>query len=161
MNTAKRTLVSAVFFAVAIAFCYTLSANTLDGGPDGPQGAVKVLRVESVDMFFMPTNETVNVLKRVVSAGADGQFLVQVTAPSGAVMMEGVYNDLQCRVPNGPFTYYHANGRVSARGCYAMGVKTGVWQRFDARGSALAERVYNGLNWEQTRFHLEEATMRH
>jgi len=159
MNTAKRTLVSAALFAAAIALCSSLRANTLDGGPTGTQGAPHILRTEPVDQLFRPTTGSVNVLQRVVYAGINGQYLAQVTTPDGTVLMEGMYNDPECLVPNGPFTYYHANGRVSARGCFAMGIKTGVWQRFDAHGNALAERVYNGLSWEQTRVQLEEASM--
>ncbi len=155
MNTAKRTLLSAAI-AAALICCCSLHANAMDGAPEGVSGAVNVLRIEPVDMFFMPTTDTVNTLQRVVSAGADGKFTVQVTAPDGTLMMEGSYSDPECLVQNGPFTYYYGNGQVSAQGSYAMGIKTGLWLRFDAHGTTLAERVYTGLTWEQTQFQLEQ-----
>ena len=155
MNTAKRTLLSAAI-AAAIICCCSLHANAMDGAPEGVSGAVNVLRIEPVDMFFMPTTDTVNTLQRVVSAGADGKFTVQVTAPDGTLMMEGSYSDVECLVQNGLFTYYYGNGQVSDRGYYEMGTKTGLWLRFDAHGTTLAERVYTGLTWEQTQFQLEQ-----
>ncbi|MBK9765200.1 MAG: hypothetical protein IPO87_18165 [Flavobacteriales bacterium] len=148
MNTAKRTLVSAAILAAAIAFCSTTNANTFNGVPEGAKEAVSVLRIDNVNSFFLASTDTADVLQRAVSAGADGQYMVQVLAPNGNLMMEGSYTDVQCTVQNGPFTYYYDNGQVSAKGAYAMGTKTGIWQRFDAQGKAMAERVY-GPSWEQ------------
>jgi antitoxin component YwqK of YwqJK toxin-antitoxin module len=36
--------------------------------------------------------------------------------------------------PNGPFTEYHANGKVAVKGNYAAGAKTGEWSYFDKEG---------------------------
>jgi len=154
MNTAKRTLVSAAILAAAIAFCSVTHANTFNGVPEGVKETVNVLRIDHVNSFFLASADTANVLQRVVSAGSDGQYMAQVLAPDGTLMMEGSYTDVKCTVQNGPFTYYYDNGQVSAKGAYAMGVKTGIWQRFDAQGKALAERVYTGMNWEQMQVQL-------
>ncbi|HQV51602.1 MAG: hypothetical protein IPI00_08360 [Flavobacteriales bacterium] len=154
MNIVKRTLVSAVLFAAAVAFCSSIHANTFNGVPEGVNGTEAVVRIDLVNSSFMVSNDTATVLQRVVSAGTDGQYKAQVLAPDGTVMMEGSYSDVKCTVQNGPFTYYYNNGKVSAKGAYAMGIKTGIWLRFDAQGKALAERVYTGLNWEQTQIQL-------
>lgn len=157
MNTAKRTLLSAAIFAAAIAFCSTTHANTFNGVPEGVKETVDVLRIDRVNSFFLVSADTANVLQRVVSAGTDGQYRAQVLATDGSLMMEGSYADVQCTVQNGPFTYYYYyyyyNGQVSAKGAYAMGTKTGIWQRFDAQGKAMAERVY-GPSWEQIQVQL-------
>ncbi|HQV38929.1 MAG: hypothetical protein IPO60_11180 [Flavobacteriales bacterium] len=139
MNTAKRTLLSAAI-AAALICCCSLHANAMDGAPEGVSGAVNVLRIEPVDMFLMPTIDTVNTSHRTVRAGADGQFHVQVTAADGTLMMEGSYSDVECLVQNGLFTYYYGNGQVSDRGYYEMGTKTGTWMHFDARKIALAAK---------------------
>ena len=148
MNTAKRTLVSAVLFAAAVAFCSTTHANIFNGVPEGAKEAVNLLRIDNMNSFFLASNDTADVFQREVSAGVDGQYKVQVLAPNGTVKMEGSYSDVKCTVQNGPFTYYYDNGQVSEKGAYAMGTKTGIWQRFDAQGKAMAERVY-GPSWDQ------------
>ena len=154
MNIVKRTLVSAAIFAAAVAFCSSIHANTLNGVPEGVNGTEALVRIDLVNSFFLISADTANVLQRVVSTGTDGQYRAKVLATDGSLMMEGSYADVQCTVQNGPFTYYYNNGQVSAKGAYAMGIKTGIWLRYDAQGKAMAERIYTGLNWEQTQIQL-------
>ena len=132
MNTAKRTLLSAAI-AAALICCCSLNAKAMDGGSDGSKGATSVLRSESVDMFLMPTTDTVNTWHRNIRAGANGNFIAQVIAPDGTLMMEGTYSDAQCMVQHGRFTYYYSDGQVSDWGFYEMGMKAGLWLHFDAR----------------------------
>ena len=139
MNTAKRTLLSAAI-AAALICCCSVQAKAMDGGFEGPKSTTNVLRTEAVDMFLMPTTDTVNTWHRVVSSRADGRYMVQVTAPDGSLMMEGTYSDAQCLVQNGLFTFYYGNGQVSTRGFYEMGIKTGTWLHFDARRTAVSAK---------------------
>ncbi|MBZ0204885.1 MAG: hypothetical protein K8H89_01070 [Flavobacteriales bacterium] len=132
MNTAKRTLLSAAI-AAALICCCSIKANAMVGGQESSNGTVNVPRTEAVDMYLMPTTDTVNTWHRVIRATSDGKFIAQVTAPDGTLMMEGTYSDAQCLVQHGRFTYFYGNGQVSAWGYYDMGVKTGTWLRFDVR----------------------------
>jgi antitoxin component YwqK of YwqJK toxin-antitoxin module len=43
----------------------------------------------------------------------------------------------------GPFVFYHANGKVESKGFVRNGNKSGLWERFDVWGGALAEKVYD------------------
>jgi protein TonB len=61
----------------------------------------------------------------------------------GTLKAEGSYADAAFRVPDGSFTFYHPNGKIESQGLYRNGRKQGVWKRFDARGSELAEKIYD------------------
>lgn len=63
--------------------------------------------------------------------------------PDGTLKAEGSYADAAFRVPDGAFTFYHPNGKTESQGLYKNGRKQGVWKRFDARGSELAEKIYD------------------
>lgn len=78
------------------------------------------------------------------SAGTEGELFIGKTfAIGGKLKAEGTYKDAELTVPHGHFTFYHPNGRVESRGEYINGNKAGVWERFDAWGEPLAEKIYN------------------
>ena len=78
---------------------------------------------------------------------ADGKvgesFKARIFAVGGKLKAEGTYLDAQLKVPHGRFTFYHPNGKIESTGDYEMGVKAGVWNRFDNWGMALAEKIYD------------------
>ncbi len=73
----------------------------------------------------------------------DGAFLGKTFSMDGGLKAEGPYADPGLMVEHGRFTYYHSNGKVESRGEFVMGLKTGVWERFDQWGRPLAEKVYD------------------
>jgi TonB family protein len=76
--------------------------------------------------------------------GKEGDlFIGKIYSLDGKVKAEGRFRDEALTIEEGPFTFFHTNGKVESKGDYAMGNKTGVWLRYDAAGHALAEKVYN------------------
>lgn len=79
-----------------------------------------------------------------VNEGKEGELYIgKIYTTDGKLKAEGRYQDAALTLPSGPFTYYHANGKVESRGLYVDGNKTGVWERFDVWGGALAEKIYD------------------
>lgn len=77
-------------------------------------------------------------------SGRDGELYIGKTyTMDGKLKAEGTYLDASLGRPHGYFTYYHPNGRVESRGEYIKGNKAGIWERFDAWGQPMAEKVYN------------------
>ena len=72
MNTAKRTLLSAAI-AAALICCCSIKANAMVGGQESSNGTVNVPRTEAVDMYLMPTTDTVNTWHRVIRATSDAR----------------------------------------------------------------------------------------
>lgn len=78
-----------------------------------------------------------------VNEGKDGELYIGKTySIEGKLKAEGRYADAGLNVPNGPFVFYHPNGKVESRGEYVNGNKSGLWERFDVWGGALAEKIY-------------------
>lgn len=78
------------------------------------------------------------------ASGRDGELFIGKTYTiEGKLKAEGTYLDASLNVPHGFFTFYHPNGRVESRGEYIRGNKAGIWERFDAWGQPMAEKVYN------------------
>lgn len=76
--------------------------------------------------------------------GKDGElFIGKIYSMDGKVKAEGRFKDQALTIEEGPFIFYHVNGKVESKGEYALGNKTGVWLRYDQWGNALAEKVYN------------------
>jgi hypothetical protein len=76
--------------------------------------------------------------------GMEGQYFIGRTySMDGKLKSEGRYLDQHLTIEHGHFTFYHANGKVESSGEYAEGLKSGVWERYDAWGRALAEKVYD------------------
>lgn len=79
-----------------------------------------------------------------VQDGMDGQLFIGKTYTiDGKLKAEGRYLDAGLTQPNGPFVFYHANGKVESKGVYVNGNKSGLWERFDVWGGALAEKIYD------------------
>lgn len=79
-----------------------------------------------------------------VNEGKAGELYIGRTYTiDGKLKAEGHYSDAALRIPHGTFTFFHPNGKVESRGTYANGNKSGVWERFDVWGGALAEKVYD------------------
>ncbi len=96
-----------------------------------------------LDAVMRPTQKKNAVYYRVLTAsGADGHT-GKTYAMDGKVKAEGTYADPGLAVENGPFTFYHSNGKVESRGTYRNGLKSGVWERYDRWGRPLAEKVYD------------------
>ncbi|MBL0128963.1 MAG: energy transducer TonB [Flavobacteriales bacterium] len=76
--------------------------------------------------------------------GKEGElFMAKTYSMDGKVKAEGSYSDAQLTIQQGSFVFYHPNGRVESRGEYVNGLKTGIWERFDAWGQELAEKIYD------------------
>ena len=76
--------------------------------------------------------------------GKDGDlFIGKIYSMDGKVKAEGRFKDEALSIEEGPFVFYYPSGKVESRGHYAMGNKSGVWERFDAWGQPMAEKVYN------------------
>lgn len=79
-----------------------------------------------------------------VPAGQDGAlYLGRILTMDDVLKAEGHFADPELKVPQGHFIFYFPNGKVESEGEYAMGNKSGVWQRYDEWGQQLAEKVYN------------------
>ena len=77
-------------------------------------------------------------------SGMDGpDHTSRIYTMAGKLKAEGRYADAGLTIPNGQFTFYHENGQVESKGRYEMGLKSGVWERYDDWGRALAEKIYN------------------
>jgi antitoxin component YwqK of YwqJK toxin-antitoxin module len=63
-----------------------------------------------------------------------------VFRPDGSKWAEG--SSLAAR-QDGPYTEYHANGQVAAKGTYSAGEKSGQWLYFDAEGKPSATPTGN------------------
>ena len=77
-------------------------------------------------------------------AGRAGElFQAKTFSIGGKLKAEGTYVDSSLNIPHGNFVFYHPNGRVESRGAYVNGLKSGIWERFDAWGEPLAEKIYD------------------
>lgn len=76
--------------------------------------------------------------------GRDGDlFIGKMYTMDGKLKAEGRFRDEGLTIEEGAFVFYHVNGKVESHGLYAMGYKTGVWERFDVWGRPMAEKVYD------------------
>ncbi len=123
-------------------------ASVNSAHPVSRERASDALRRDKVGAELLPTRSTTDHMTREVRTVAIG-FEVRVTAADGTVRMTGTYSDEKLTVANGPFTYYHDNGRVESEGSFVHGLKKGVWQRYDRDGNRLSEKVYSGESYEE------------
>ena len=70
-------------------------------------------------------------------------FIGKAFAPDGHLIAEGQFLDARLQEMHGAFVFYYPDGQVESQGRYEHGHKSGVWQRFDAGGRPLAERIYD------------------
>jgi len=59
-----------------------------------------------------------------------------------SLQMAGKYNDLDCKVANGNFHYFHSNGNLESEGTYVNGKKNGLWLSFHNSGMMKDSTVY-------------------
>ena len=79
-----------------------------------------------------------------VAAGQDGSSYVgKIYTMDDVLKAEGRYADADLKVADGHFIYYFPDGKKESEGDYAMGYKSGIWQRYDEWGQQLAEKVYD------------------
>ncbi len=95
-----------------------------------------------------PTTDMGGAMQRSVMYSGQG-YEVRVVAANGILRMGGVYSDAGLVTQHGQFNYYHPNGRLESAGMYVNGLKKGVWERHDAQGHDLAERVYGAGSYEE------------
>ena len=93
-------------------------------------------------------DEPESLLLRVARVAEQG-WSVRVYGHEGILMMTGFYSDEALTVAEGAFVFYHRNGNVESSGEFHMGVKTGVWKRYNQRGDELPERYYNERETEE------------
>ncbi len=97
-----------------------------------------------------------------LNEGKDGElFIGRTYSMDGKLKSEGTYADAELRVEHGSFTFYHTNGQIESQGEYIMGNKSGVWERFDTRGGALAEKIYNHVPLENIVYTRAETMPQH
>lgn len=58
------------------------------------------------------------------------------------LQMKGAYADSACKKAEGPFVYFHSNGRLSSGGNYINGKKDGLWVRYYSNGMMRDSVVY-------------------
>ena len=64
--------------------------------------------------------------------GKDGDlFIGKVYTMTGELKAEGRFQDEALMIEQGPFVFFHSNGKIESKGNYALGYKTGVWERYD------------------------------
>jgi hypothetical protein len=51
----------------------------------------------------------------------------------------------------GPFVSLHANGKIAVQGQYANGLRTGLWQVYDAKGAKVEEVSFLADRYQGTR----------
>ena len=95
---------------------------------------------------------------RVISPDGPG-YRVLVWTPRGELLMAGQSLDASGAIPHGDFHYYDQNGTLRSEGRYSNGVKIGVWHRYDAKGQAMSDKEYDGLNWDDEQVKLGLASI--
>ncbi len=116
----------------------SLSATAVEAGNGDPKAAKIYLST-----VLEPTSRG-KAAFYMVPDGKDGElFIGRIYTMDGKLKAEGRFRDAALSIEEGPFVFYHPNGKVESQGEYVMGNKTGVWLRFDPWGGPLAEKVYN------------------
>ena len=80
---------------------------------------------------------------RVVEGREGDLYVGRTYTMDGKLKAEGYYTDAALTMEHGRFVFYHENGEVESRGEYAMGNKSGLWERYDRWGRPLAEKIYD------------------
>ena len=105
-------------------------------------GDKKPVRIYLNSVMETPTKGKAAYYK--IAAGQDGSAYVgKIFTMDDVLKAEGRYADAALEVEDGHFIYYFPDGKKESEGDYAMGNKSGVWQRYDEWGQQLAEKVYD------------------
>lgn len=51
-----------------------------------------------------------------------------------SLQMQGKYDDIDCKIANGYFRFFHSNKNVESEGMYVKGKKNGLWLSFHSNG---------------------------
>jgi antitoxin component YwqK of YwqJK toxin-antitoxin module len=69
-------------------------------------------------------------------------YLAGIFRPDGTKLADAHFLDSTLETKHGSFIFYWPNGRVESMGYYSIGLKDGVWRRFDSSGKEIQVRVY-------------------
>lgn len=140
----RRIFLSIAFFAVSV-----LRLIAQDEGRTYLDGALATTAKKTAKFYR-------------ISEGRTGElYLGRLYTIDGKLRSEGTFADQALRVEHGRFTFYHTNGQVESRGEYVMGNKSGVWERYDAAGKRLAEKVYDHTPLENIVYSMAETMPQH
>lgn len=106
------------------------------------QGEAKAQRTW-LDQVLAPTSKAQAAFYKEPAGESGTLYVGRIYTLDGKLKAEATYKDAELFLLHGPATFYHPDGRVESSGNYEMGNKTGVWQRNDQWGRALAEKVYD------------------
>jgi len=101
------------------------------------------VRYDLVGMNHPTLDDPSTLLLRVARKTPEGWSVRVYTGEGGHLIMTGTFSDEALTMAEGVFTFHHPNGQVESTGTFHNGLKTGVWKRYDARGTPLADRVYD------------------
>lgn len=118
-----------------------LFTTMLCGPIPGPMG--KGPERTWLNSVLEPTTKAKAVYYRIPTGRQGDAYLGKILTLDDVLKAEGQYADPALTIPHGHFVFYYGDGGKESEGDYAMGNKTGVWQRFDKWGTALAEKVYD------------------
>lgn len=137
MEGDEQTLLAAVRLLLPVSFlAFSLSTTVVTAGDPKP-GKVYLSNV------LEPTSKG-KAAFYLQNEGKEGElFIGKIYSMDNKLKAEGRFRDAALTVEEGPFIFYHPNGKVESKGEYVQGNKSGVWLRFDPWGNALAEKVYN------------------
>jgi hypothetical protein len=82
----------------------------------------------------------------VVTQTESGFLRQDFFLPSQKLQMSGVYKDAECKISNGPFRYFYANGMPQSVGRYVNNKKEGNWLSFHPNGSMADSAHYREGN---------------
>ena len=147
MKPFKSTLLLTIGLLTAPSFI-AQSTNTSTANA----GAYHKVERVGEDLVTPAPRKMKNAFTRSVQLHSDGLYYVQAVSSTGVLRMEGSYLDSALTVAQGPFTYYHPNGRAESTGNFENGVKAGTWACWNASGDERASRQYSGLAWDELQF---------
>ena len=110
------------------------------------------------DLSSPATKLSSTVYYRVVTRDQANRYTATITDREGTPRMTGTYKDAAMHVPDGQFTYFHPNGRMESRGMYRNGNKAGTWHCWQSDGTARADRIYSGMDWDELQVSVGLAT---
>lgn len=114
-----------------------------------------------LDQVLQPTSKGKAAFYKEPSGEANAHYKAKIYTLDGVLKAEGEYFDPELRIEDGHFTFYHPDGKVESTGDYAMGNKTGVWQRYDKWGQELAEKVYDAKPLENIVYSMAQTMPRY
>jgi hypothetical protein len=125
-------------------FVHRTEYQVAPGGPVEERIAALMARGFAAPILLLPMRSMVTDDLQWAKHGKRGPlFIGKAFAPDGHLIAEGQFLDARLQEMHGAFVFYYPDGQVESQGRYEHGHKSGVWQRFDAGGRPLAERIYD------------------